>query len=83
MAYIGDDLFDSSILQAVRYPFCPADANWEVKKLCTSAFGYHNVLQSNAGCNVIMEMVGVMLERGLINDCTMEDIEALDKNEKF
>jgi 3-deoxy-D-manno-octulosonate 8-phosphate phosphatase (KDO 8-P phosphatase) len=83
MAYIGDDLFDSSILQAVTYPFCPADANREVKKICVSAFGYNNILQSNAGCNVIMEMVEVLLERGLINDCTMQDIEALDKNEKF
>tara|TARA_R100000951_G_scaffold111895_2_gene111491 strand:+ start:1243 stop:1779 length:537 start_codon:yes stop_codon:yes gene_type:complete len=83
MAYIGDDLFDSSILKAVTYPFCPADACGEVKKICTSAYGYHNILRSNGGCNVIMEMVEVLLERGLINDCTMEDIEALDKKEKF
>jgi len=30
-----------------------------------------------------MEMVELMLERGLVSDCTMQDIEALDKNEKF
>ena len=83
MAYIGDDLFDSSMLEAVQFPFCPADACRDVKKICVSAFGYHNVLQSNGGCNVIMEMVDLMLERGLVNDCTMQDIEALDKNEKF
>ena len=83
MAYIGDDLFDSSMLEAVQFPFCPADACRDVKKICVSAFGYHNVLQSNGGCNVIMEMVELMLERGLVNDCTMQDIEALDKNEKF
>lgn len=83
MAYIGDDLFDSSMLEAVQYPFCPADACRDVKKICTSAFGYHNILQSNGGCNVIMEMVDLLLERGLVKDCTMQDIEALDKNEKF
>ena len=83
MAYIGDDLFDSSIMKAVEHPFCPADACWEIKRICTSASGYHNVLQSNGGCNAVMEMVGLMLERGMVNDCTMEDIEALDKNEKF
>lgn len=83
MAYIGDDLFDSSMLEAVRYPFCPADACREVKKICVHAVGYHNILQSNGGCNVIMEMVELMIERGLVNDCTMQDIEALDKDEKF
>jgi len=83
MAYIGDDLFDSSIMKAVEHPFCPADACWEIKRICTSVLGYHNILQSNGGCNAIMEMVGLMLERGLVDDCTMQDIEALDKNEKF
>ena len=83
MAYIGDDLFDGSIMEVVQYPFCPADACRDIKKICTSAFGYHNILQSNGGCNVIMEMVDLMLERGLVSDCTMQDIKALDKNEKF
>tara|TARA_R110000796_G_scaffold179586_1_gene296146 strand:- start:4520 stop:5044 length:525 start_codon:yes stop_codon:yes gene_type:complete len=79
MLYIGDDLFDSSVLQAVKYRFCPADACRDVKDIC----GHPNILSKDAGNNVITEMVEVLLQRGLIEDCTMEEIEELDKNEKF
>ena len=58
---------------------CPADACRDIKEIC----GESNVLNNKGGNNVIMEMVDVLLQRGLINDCTFEDIEKLDKNEKF
>mgnify|MGYP003122327333 CR=1 FL=1 len=79
MAYIGDDLFDSSILRAVKYPFCPSDACTDVKQIC----GVLNTLDNSAGNNVIAEMVDVLLSRMLVPDCTMEDIENLDREEKF
>lgn len=79
MLYIGDDLFDSKIMKEVGHSFCPADANLQVKRVC----GENNILSNNGGCNVVAEMVEVLLERGLINDCTMQDIENLDKKESF
>tara|TARA_R100001163_G_C5061772_1_gene198700 strand:- start:691 stop:1215 length:525 start_codon:yes stop_codon:yes gene_type:complete len=79
MLYIGDDLFDSSVLESVKYRFCPSDACRDIKDIC----GHSNVLNSSAGNNVIAEMVDLLLQRNLIQDCTMKEIEDLDKNEKF
>ena len=79
MLYIGDDLFDASIMKKVSYSYCPADACKDIKEIC----GESNVLNNKGGNNVVMEMVDVLLQRGLVNDCTFEDIEKLDKNEKF
>tara|TARA_B100000085_G_scaffold123031_1_gene111990 strand:- start:2234 stop:2758 length:525 start_codon:yes stop_codon:yes gene_type:complete len=79
MAYIGDDLFDKSVMEAVGYAFCPADSCADIRAVC----GTDNTLKNNGGCNVIAEMVDVMLQRKMIPDATMEQIEALDKKEKF
>tara|TARA_Y100000592_G_scaffold100930_1_gene183841 strand:+ start:3999 stop:4529 length:531 start_codon:yes stop_codon:yes gene_type:complete len=79
MVYIGDDLFDASMLKAVEHAFCPLDSCRDIKEIC----GPSNVLNNSGGWNVIAELFDVLLDRGLIGDCTMEDIEALDKNEKF
>ena len=79
MAYVGDDLFDSSILKSVGYPFCPSDACLDVKQIC----GPHNVLENPGGHNAIMNLVEILLSRRLIPDATMEQIEELDRKEKF
>ena len=79
MLYIGDDLFDSSILKEVGFSFCPADACTDVKNIC----GLSNILKNSGGNNVVAELVDVLLQRNLVNDCTMKEIESLDKNEKF
>ena len=79
MCYIGDDLFDSSIMSIVAHAYCPADACRDVKSIC----GTDNVLKNKGGNNVIMELFDVLYDRGLVKDCTMQDIEDLDKNEKF
>ena len=79
MAYIGDDLFDASILESIGHPFCPSDACLEVKEIC----GPRNILCSPGGHNVIMELVKVLLDRKLVSDASMKQIEALDKKEKF
>ena len=77
--YIGDDLFDKSIMELVGHAYCPSDACRDIKLVC----GESNVLSNKGGCNVICELFDVLLDRGLISDCTMQDIENLDKNEKF
>ena len=79
MVYIGDDLFDKSIMEIVGHPFCPADACRDLKNVC----GYDNILTSKGGCNAVMELVDVLLTRGQVPDATMQQIEDLDKNEKF
>ena len=79
MVYIGDDLFDASMLKNVGHPFCPADACLDVKEIC----GPRNTLQSAGGHNVIMELTRVLLERKWVPDASMKQIEDLDKEEKF
>lgn len=79
MLYIGDDLFDESIMRLVGHAYCPADAVKNLKILCGSS----NVLARNGGENVVAELVEVLLDRGLVHDCTFADIEALDKKEVF
>ncbi len=79
MLYIGDDLFDKSIMKIVGYSYCPSDACRDIKEVC----GISNILTNKAGNNVICELFDVLLDRGLISDCTMQDIENLDKKERF
>ena len=79
MLYIGDDLFDKSIMELVGHAYCPNDSCRDLKRLCGAA----NTLTNNGGNNVICELFDVLLDRGLVRDCTMQDIEELDKQETF
>ena len=79
MLYLGDDLFDLSIMKSVGYAFCPVDSPNKIKKSC----GKKNIIDRRGGENVVARLVDILLERSLIEDATMEQIEALDKNEKI
>ena len=79
MVYIGDDLFDKSVMEAVGHAFCPADSCADIRAVC----GSDNTLKNNGGCNAVAEMVNIMLQRKMIPDATMQQIEDLDKKEKF
>jgi 3-deoxy-D-manno-octulosonate 8-phosphate phosphatase (KDO 8-P phosphatase) len=79
MVYLGDDLFDLSIMKAVGHPYCPYDACFEVTNFC----GYMNTLSSSGGRNAIVHLQRVLLQRRLISDCTIQEIEKLDKKETF
>ena len=79
MLYIGDDLFDLSIMKAVGHAFCPQDAPSILKEHC----GFKNTIPRNGGENVVAKMVDTLLERRQVRDCTMQEIEALDNKEKF
>jgi len=78
MAYVGDDLFDINIMKAVGFSYCPADAPNKVKCFATKVLD-----GQNGGQNFVMNLVDMLLEQGLVRDCTLEDIERLDENEKF
>jgi 3-deoxy-D-manno-octulosonate 8-phosphate phosphatase (KDO 8-P phosphatase) len=81
MAYVGDDLFDISIMQEVKYSFCTNDSPDIVKKVCSVT------LDKNGGDNVIMHLFDYCEVRGLIPRMsfkeTMDAINELDKLEKF
>lgn len=79
MAYIGDDLFDYSVMAAVGHAYCPSDACPDILTLC----GPENTLGVAGGCNAVMHMVARLIEANLVPDATMEQIEELDKKEKF
>lgn len=79
MAYIGDDLFDYSIMEAVGHAYCPSDACSDIQDLC----GPDHTLEVAGGCNAVMHLVDQLISRDLVPDATMEQIEALDKKEKF
>jgi len=78
MAYVGDDLFDVSIMKSVGASYCPCDAPRKVKEAATE------VLENRpGGNNFVMHLVDKLLADGKVLDCTLEDIERLDKDEKF
>ncbi len=79
MLYIGDDLFDLSIMKVVGHAFCPKDSPAILKEYC----GARNIVPRNGGENVVAKLVDMLLEGKQINDCTMKEIENLDKKEKF
>lgn len=79
MLYIGDDLFDLSALKAVGHAYCPKDSPDVVRQYC----GHLNTIDRKGGDNVVARMVDILLERKLVCDSTMEEIELLDKKEIF
>jgi 3-deoxy-D-manno-octulosonate 8-phosphate phosphatase (KDO 8-P phosphatase) len=80
MAYVGDDLFDYNIMKSVGQCFCPSDASSFVLALCEES---GNVIDRKAGQNVIARLVDILLDRKIVKAVTLDEIEALDKNEKF
>ena len=79
MLYIGDDLFDLSLLRIVGYPYCTADSPKIVKDTCSP----NGIVPRKGGENVVAALYDILLGNNLIKDATMEDIEALDKKEIF
>ena len=76
ICYIGDDLFDITIMKSVKYAYCTNDAPEKVKNECV-------VLNVAGGQNVVCYLADMLIKNKLINDSTMEEIEELDKNENF
>jgi YrbI family 3-deoxy-D-manno-octulosonate 8-phosphate phosphatase len=76
MLYVGDDLFDINIMKTVGHAYCPEDSPQSVKNVC-------NILPGKGGENLICKLVDILLHNGYIKDTSLEEIEKLDKEEKF
>jgi 3-deoxy-D-manno-octulosonate 8-phosphate phosphatase (KDO 8-P phosphatase) len=74
--YIGDDIFDIDIIKAVKYGFCPDDADLDVKQVAIS-------LNSKGGECCISELYRYFQVSGLVKPVTLEEIEAIDRHERF
>ena len=76
MIYVGDDIFDISIMLSVGYAFCPYDAAKEVKEICY-------VLDNGGGFDCVSEIYNILKEKQLIKAPTIEQVITEDLNEKF
>lgn len=76
MGYVGDDIFDLSIMKKVEYPWCPSDSPKIVKDNC-------NVIDAKGGENVICVLYDFLLGQNMISDASLELVKKLDRDEKF
>ena len=67
---------DIDIIKAVKYGFCPDDADLDVKQVAIS-------LNSKGGECCISELYRYFQVSGLVKPVTLEEIEAVDRYERF
>lgn len=77
--YVGDDIFDVELLKAVGYPFCPSDAIFDVKEVCSN----RGILEVPAGNKVIASLYDHLVLRGTIKSADAADIKSLDLAESW
>lgn len=77
VVFIGDDIFDLQLLKEIKYSFCPSDASKEVKNQV------FKVLDVKGGDNVVMHLFDFLAEKNLLIQPPINQIYALDKDEKF
>lgn len=75
IAYVGDDLFDLSIIKELKYTFCTSDSPKIIKDNC-----FH-ILKSKGGENVIVELYEYFLEKNYIKDSSLKKLYELDSQE--
>ena len=76
MAFVGDDYFDLSMFESLKYTYCPSDAPVTIKNLA------NHVLISPGGRGVVVELYDYFLEKRLIQDAPPESVAELDKKEQ-
>ncbi len=76
IAYVGDDIFDSSIMKEVGYAWCLKDSPLSMRK-------EFEVIDKKGGENVVAELFDIMYSRGMVEEPSFEKINELDKNENF
>lgn len=77
MLYIGDDVFDISLLKKVGFSVCPSDAILEVQEVCNL------ILKSKGGENCIVELVNYLYNHNMIKNYNYESFINLDASDKF
>lgn len=77
MIYVGDDYFDLDIINELRYTFCPNNSPLIVKD---SVFG---VLDCRSGQGVVASLYDYLETIFNFKKVSREDLDDLDKNEKF
>ena len=75
-AYVGDDIFDIDLLRAVEWSFCPANADFDVKRVAVS-------LVAKSGECCVAEVYEFLHRINKVRDVTLEEIEAVDRHERF
>lgn len=78
MVYVGDDIFDIGIMNLVKYKFCPHDSPREVRNVTNI-----RILHGGSGENCLSELHEHLFYMKLVREVTVEEVEALDRNEKF
>ena len=63
VAYIGDDVNDAELLQAVGYSACPNDAHEKVRDIKNIL-----VMSSNGGCGTVREFIDYLLAKLIIEN---------------
>ncbi len=75
-AYVGDDIFDIDLLKAVEWPFCPANADLDVKGVAV------NLIAKSGEC-CVAEVYEYLYRNNQVRSVSLFEIEALDRNERF
>ncbi len=76
MAFVGDDYFDLSMFQKLKFTFSPSDAPDIIKD---ESF---KVLKAAGGSGVVVELYDYFKKVGLLEDATPEQVADLDKQEQ-
>ena len=75
MAYVGDDLFDLTIINKLKHTFCTSDSPIILKEKCL------HVLKAKGGENVIVELYEFFLKKKFIQDSSLKELYDLDIQE--
>lgn len=75
MAFVGDDYFDLSMFERLKYTFCPSDAPQIIKQKA------HKSFSSRGGQGVIVELYDYLINNNCIQEATPENVAALDRSE--
>ena len=75
MAFVGDDYFDLSMFNKLKFTFCPVDSPDIIKE--NSLY----TLSSKGGEGVIVELYDIFSKQGWLIDASEEAVAALDRKE--
>lgn len=85
MAYIGDDYFDLSIMEIVRFPFCPTEAPHDLIELCGGTFyndTFNGIMKRSGADGMVAELYDMFIHVGG-KKATHDEIMELDRKEQF